>query len=366
MRLNSDLLVLRKLVKKILLGLNFLAIASILLSYLSVYLNPEKIAFPAFFGLAYPYILLINIVFIIIWGVNLKKEVSLSIIAILLGITHFGNSFKFSKKEIEDYDFNLTTYNIRLFNHYETEENNKESILNLFIKNSPDILCLQEYFLQGSKTDINTDLASLINPDYNIHSKFIRIRDNKYYGIATFTKFPIINRGDIVHPETASLSIYTDILINSDTIRIYNNHLQSFKLRRMEKSLIEEISASDQNGTMKELKNLSLSLKQGFARRANQARMVKTHMNTSPYPLLVCGDFNDTPVSFSYRRIRKGLKDAFVETGGGAGFTYKGKYPPNRIDYILFDERIVCDGFSIDRIKHSDHYPVSSFFSFPH
>jgi endonuclease/exonuclease/phosphatase family metal-dependent hydrolase len=130
----------------------------------------------------------------------------------------------------------------------------------------------------------------------------------------------------------------------------------------MERSLIEEIYANEENDTMKELRDLSFSLKQGFARRAEQAIVVKEHINSSPYPVIVCGDFNDTPISYSYRKIRKGLKDAFVESGSGAGFTYKGKYPPNRIDYILFDDRLSSSGYISDRVKYSDHYPITAYF----
>jgi endonuclease/exonuclease/phosphatase family metal-dependent hydrolase len=78
--------------------------------------------------------------------------------------------------------------------------------------------------------------------------------------------------------------------------------------------------------------------------------------------VIVAGDFNDTPVSYSYRKIRKGLNDAFVSSGYGAGFTYKGNYPPNRIDYILYDNALECRQFSITKVKYSDHYPISAYF----
>ena len=176
-------------------------------------------------------------------------------------------------------------------------------------------------------------------------------------GILTISKYPIINRGDIVHPESSSLTIFTDLVINSDTIRIYNNHLQSFRLRRMEKSFLAEIGADK---GMYEIKSISKLLKKGFADRAAQSKSVKEHIENSPYPVIVCGDFNDTPVSFSYRKIRNGLLDAFVEAGSGAGFTYRDKYPPNRIDYILYDDTFNCTGFSLNRVDYSDHYPITA------
>ena len=351
-----------KLIRKILFVLNIVAVLALLIAYASVIINPEKIAFPAFFGLAYPYLLMVNVIFIIIWGINFKREVFISIIVIALGYNHFNNFIKFGKKETGDHDISIMSYNIRLFNHYDTQSNSEKDIMTYLKLNNPDILCLQEFYLNGPVSSVYRRFAEPINKDYNVHRKFIRIRNDRYYGITTFTTYPVIARGDILHPNSASLSIYTDIVIDSDTVRVYNNHLQSFKLRRMDRSLIEEIYTNDEDDTMKELRDLSFSLKQGFARRAYQAKILKEHINSSPYPVIVCGDFNDTPISYTYRKIRKGLKDAFVESGSGAGFTYKGKYPSNRIDYILFDKNIISSGYITDRVKFSDHYPIRAYF----
>ena len=110
------------------------------------------------------------------------------------------------------------------------------------------------------------------------------------------------------------------------------------------------------------LKSLSVSLKKGFVKRALQAQVVKDHINRSPFPVIVVGDFNDTPVSYAYRKIRKGLNDSFVNSGYGAGFTYKGNYPPNRIDYILYDNSLINSYFEIIKVKYSDHYPIIAYF----
>ena len=152
------------------------------------------------------------------------------------------------------------------------------------------------------------------------------------------------------------------MLIGNDTFRIYNNHLQSFRLKKIEQSFLNEITASNDKETINEVKTISLSLKKGFARRARQAQIVKENINKSPYPVIVAGDFNDTPVSYSYRKIRKGLNDSFVNSGYGAGFTYKGNYPANRIDYILYDNALINSYFEIIKVKYSDHYPIIAYF----
>ena len=110
------------------------------------------------------------------------------------------------------------------------------------------------------------------------------------------------------------------------------------------------------------MRRISGSLKQGFVRRSHQSQLVKAQINSSPYPVIVAGDFNDTPVSYSYRKIRKGLNDSFVSSGYGAGFTYKGNYPPNRIDYILYDNALESTYFETLKVKYSDHYPIVAYF----
>lgn len=355
---------LRKLLKKTVTGANLIIAASLLLSYLSAHINPNKVAFPAFFGLAYPYLLLINIFFVIGWGVKLKKEILISVVVILLGISHFNNYIQFSKKSSEEYEFSITSYNLRLFNKYEEKENSEVQIIALIEQALPDILCFQEFYPTYGITNVRYTFVDALDPDYNYHLKMLGDSKKSIFGIITITKFTIINRGDIVHPKSASLTIFTDLLIGNDTVRVYNNHLQSFRLRRMEGSLIEEIYDSDENGRMNEIRGLSSTLRKGFARRAGQSKILKDHIDSSPYPVIVCGDFNDTPVSFSYHKIRNGLKDTFVESGGGAGFTYRDKYPSNRIDYILYSDRFSCSGFEINRVKYSDHYPITAYFNF--
>jgi endonuclease/exonuclease/phosphatase family metal-dependent hydrolase len=151
------------------------------------------------------------------------------------------------------------------------------------------------------------------------------------------------------------------VIIEKDTFRIFNNHLQSFRLKRMERSFVEEVTDPADNEALDAMKSLSLSLKKGFIRRAQQAESLKATIDKSPYPVIVAGDFNDTPVSYSYRKIRKGLNDSFVRSGYGAGFTYRGNYPPNRIDYILYDNRLESRYFEILKVRYSDHYPVEAY-----
>jgi endonuclease/exonuclease/phosphatase family metal-dependent hydrolase len=356
---------LRKILYKILLAVNLVFAFTLLVSYLAVVISPDDFALPAFFGLAYPYLLLINILLAIAWAMLLRFEALISVVVIAIGFNHFSNYIKLNKPSGDKSNtFKVLSYNVRLFNYFENNHGttSEKKIIQFLKAQKPDIICLQEFFLIGNPKVEEALIISELGGEYYSHMKVIGSGKNRYYGIVTFSRFPIVSKGEIIHPGSSSLSIYTDVLIKNDTFRIYNNHLQSFRLRSLERSFMEELTASDDKETMNEVKTLSVSLKKGFVRRALQAQVVKDQINRSPFPVIVLGDFNDTPVSYAYRKIRKGLNDSFVNSGYGAGFTYKGNYPPNRIDYILYDNALSNSYFEIIKVKYSDHYPIIGYF----
>jgi endonuclease/exonuclease/phosphatase family metal-dependent hydrolase len=352
----------KKVIYRFLLSVNILFAAGLLIAYLSVHLSPEKFALPALFGLGYPYFLLINIILMLTWAVLLRPEALISAFVIAVGFTHLSNYIRISRSDTgKEGAFKLMSYNVRLFNAYENKGSLSERTVLAFIKEQdPDIVCLQEFYSTGDPDDKDAAIRKALGGGYHSHIKMISMRRNSHYGIVTYSKFPIVGRGNLTHPGSSSLSIFTDVLIEKDTFRVYNNHLQSFRLRSMEKSLLEEMAGSSDNEALEAVKSLSVSLRRAYVKRAQQADLVKAHSGRSPYPVIVAGDFNDTPVSYSYRRLRKGLNDAFVNSGYGAGFTYRGNYPANRIDYILYDNSLESRYFEITRVRYSDHYPVSA------
>jgi endonuclease/exonuclease/phosphatase family metal-dependent hydrolase len=356
---------LKRLLYRILLVVNVLLGASLLTAYLAVHVNPDSFALPAFFGLAYPYLLLANICIIIAWAMLLRYEAVISVVIILIGLSHFLNYIQlFRKKDDREGTFKVLSYNVRMFNFFESGKgaSSQKSILNFLKNQEPDILCLQEFFFSGNVSQVQSVINGATGIKYNSHVRMLGNGKNRIYGIATFTRFPIIRKGEVVHPRSSSLTTFTDVIISRDTFRIYNNHLESFRLRNMERSFIEELTSSVSGETLSEVRNLSARLKTGFISRARQAKVLKDHIRNSPYPVIVTGDFNDTPVSYVYGKIRKGLNDSFVNSGYGAGFTYRGYYPANRIDYILYDDALKSSSFEIIKVRFSDHYPVTAWF----
>jgi endonuclease/exonuclease/phosphatase family metal-dependent hydrolase len=343
---------LKNILYKILLFVNAFFAITLLISYLAVHISPGDFALPAFFGLGYPYLLLANLILAIIWAMMLRFEGLISVVVIAIGFTHFTNYIKLIKPTSDKTNtFKVISYNVRLFNYFETpgSSNSEKRIVDFLKAQKPDILCVQEFFGLGNPDDKEAAFREALGGKYYSHIKVLGRGKNRFYGIATFSKYQIIKKGEIIHPASSSLTIYSDIVIGKDTFRVYNNHLQSFRLQKMERSFIEEMTLPENKETMNEVKGLYVSLKAGFIRRALQSQVVKD-------------DFNDTPVSYSYRKIRNGLKDSFVNSGYGAGFTYRGNYPPNRIDYILYNNTLINSYFEIIRLKYSDHYPIVAYF----
>ncbi len=354
----------RRFIHKILFVANIIIALALIFSYLAPLVKPSTFILPAFFGLAYPYLLLFNILFVVLWASFMKWEVIIPTAAILIGLTHFSNFIRFNKQPdpVEE-SFKILSYNVRLFNVYEKNSSGSDSKILEYIKEQEaEIVCLQELFSYNENGREGSKILAAIGDGYYSHTKFISSDNKRFYGIGTYSRYKIVNRGDINHPNSSSLTIYSDIIIDQDTFRVFNNHLQSFKLKSMERSFIEEIVSLDGKETRDGVKEISLNLRDGFLQRSDQAEIVEAAIKESPYPVIVVGDFNDTPISYSYNKLRKGLKDSFVESGYGAGFTYKGFYPTNRIDFILFNDKLESIYFDVLKIRYSDHYPVCSYF----
>ncbi len=358
--------------------LNCILAGALLLAYLSVYISPEDFWPLAFFGLAYPILLFLNLLMVILWLLRKNKLLLISLVTIFLGIGHIRNLIQipvFNSKipDVSEYDTihgdttlipqeNLVflSYNVRLFNHYRWADNPAagEMIFELIADTDPVILCLQEIY-----TPVEGEIASLSRQDgtgkyeYS-HIAYVKGSSlNGSYGIATLSIFPIVNRGELRFPETHNLAIFTDLKVHNDTVRIYNTHLQSIRLRKREYDLMKMLNSEDEE-TMNEIKDISSRLKYAFRKRAQQAEILSDHIKKSPWPVIVCGDFNDTPVSYTYHKIKGDLADAFIESGKGIGNTYSGMFPSYRIDYILHSRNLKSIGFETVRVDHSDHFPV--------
>jgi endonuclease/exonuclease/phosphatase family metal-dependent hydrolase len=180
--------------------------------------------------------------------------------------------------------------------------------------------------------------------------------------MVTFSRYPIVNKKMIDFKESLNGSISSDIVVNGDTLRIFNCHLQSIRLRKDYNDLVDSLIFNYSEKQLDELKDISVRMRQAYKQRAGQVDIMAGYIRSSPYPVIVCGDFNDTPVSYAYTKISKGLKDAFIESGSGMGTTYRENFPYVRIDYVLYSSYFSSLYFHTEKIRWSDHYPVMTRF----
>lgn len=345
----------------------FTLLVSLLLTYLSPYANPKKFLVLSFFGLTYPYLLLANLFFLIWWIIRWNKLYWLSLACILLGWVNMKHLFHLGGHAIKgEQGIKIMTYNVRLFDRYNwTNDKDTRSKIFSFLKDeSADILCLQEFFHGDSGQFKTRDTLMDITGAKDRHIEYTLSRRKKdHYGIATFSKYPIVNKGKITFKtKSNNICIFSDLKINQDTVRLYNVHFQSIHFGYADYKFIDALK--EQNDTLDAedieiaSKNILRRLKRAFAKRAEQTEKVLEHITTCKYPVIVCGDFNDTPFSYTYRSFSEKLQDAFMESGSGIGSTYLGTFPSYRIDYIFYSDNFTSSGFEVLPEKLSDHYPM--------
>ncbi len=355
----------------VLLLLNFLAVLLILLSYVSVYINPAKFSLLAFAGLAYPLFLVLNLLFIILWIFLRAKYTFLSLLIILLGWNHLGRLVQFNSDSTlteKDKHINILSYNIQNFvnentasTKYITDFENQAKIIEYVRQQNADIICLQEVLYDRKGHDkFHISLGKDLNCDYSYHRNYYKNRKAKLDAIVIFSRYPMIDKGFLEYHEK-TIGIYTDLIMREDTVRLYNLHLASIHFRKEEYDFISDITKQQNQQEFKDnfLKVIS-KINSAFIKRGYQTDIITEHINDSPYPVIICGDLNDTPTSYAYRKLSKGLKDAFTGSGKGFGTTYAGEnFPAFRIDYILHDDMFNAVNFTRNKISLSDHYPIS-------
>jgi endonuclease/exonuclease/phosphatase family metal-dependent hydrolase len=359
---------------KIMKVLTFICLVCLLFSYLCPFVHPNDCWLLPFFGLAYPVILLFTIIFLIYWAI-VKSRMFFGVLIVILfgGKLHFRTiSLPFNKEEINDTaninSLNVTSYNVRLFDLYEWgnqgKYENRNNIFKFLEEKNSDIICFQEFYQQDKPTKFATrdTLKNLLKTPF-CHERYShKLEGRQNFGIAMLSKYPMISRGDIMFDDPLNIDnnycIFADIVKNKDTFRIYNVHLQSIKFKKDDYKVFSKNAHKivDKKSTVELLVE---KLKIAYPKRAEQARKVVEHMQQSPFPVIICGDFNDTPMSYTYNIFNSLYKDAFRNSCSGLGVTYAGKVPAGRIDYIFHNKNLHSSLFSIQNEVYSDHKAIS-------
>jgi len=354
-----------KFVKFFLIPVNVLVVILLWLAGFSVKIDPADLVIPAFLGLAYPFILLLNVLFIFAWLIIDRKFAIISTLAILIGFQSFFNFFQINLSHKQEDSIKLMNYNVRLFDLYNWSKNKatRNKIFDLLKNEDADIYCFQEFYQvdrEGFFTTRDTMITFLRANNYR-EAYTHKLRGDQYFGVATFTSFPIVNSG-IIHfdNDINNVCLYTDLKIENDTVRVYNLHIASIRFSYADYKFVETTEVpEDKNEIQKGITNIYQRLADAFVKRSSQSKKVLAHIETSPYPVIVSGDFNDTPISWCYDRFSDKLIDSFKEAGNGIGNTYIGSMPSYRIDFIFHSEEFEVSNYTTLPESYSDHHPVT-------
>lgn len=328
--------------------LNILLIVVTFIAYILPFLAPKIFPLLSVITLFMPLFLILNGLFFVYWAIQLKKRMMISGLVLLIGITFINKFYKFSAKEYpaSEKDFVVMSYNVRLFNlfKWQDKEDIPQTILEFVNDKNPDILCIQEY-------------SNSAHVDFKVYPhRIIFMEGNQIKtGQAIFSKFPIIQQGKISFPNSNNNVVYADIKKGKDIIRIYNMHLQSIKISPDVNEISDNIDAINKEKSQLLFHRISKAFKQ----QQQQAEILKDNLRECKYPVIICGDMNNSAFSYVYRLIKGTTKDAFEESGTGFGKTYRFKYYPARIDYIFADRQMTVKEFeTFPEFDNSDHYPI--------
>ena len=264
----------------------------------------------------------------------------------------------------------IITYNTQLFGLYQNESSvdivNTEympamdSFLQVLKKENADVVCLQEVYAKAGGLKA---LALFLKAEGGYdHSQTYTLSERRPYGMIVLSKYAIKRWKPLpLGSNTGNMAMWFDIEIPSEytflrnaQIRIYNLHLQSFRFAKKDFEVMQkqkEQKEIDLEGS----KGIISRLRLGYQRRAQQVGIVKQSVLNCDLPKVICGDFNDIPVSYTYRQLSAGMRDAFVEAGRGLETTYKGSMPSFRIDYVLFDNPMRALNYKSINEVPSDH-----------
>ncbi len=347
----------------------FFIAALCFISSLSPFVSPATNWVIAVLGLGFYYAYVTNFIFLLLWLFRRRKFLIVPLIPFITGFyTALGFwSFGFEageKNKDEKNKLEIMTYNVRIFDLYNWTHNEKTraKIFKFFQKENPDVLCMQEFHTSTNPPFQNLDTLQGLLKAKNIHLLLpIYLYGTDYWGLATFSSYPIVKKHTVfADNNSANGCIATDIKIGNDTIRIYNVHLQSIRFTPSDYKYVQNISEENSNEQYIGMKGILKRLKKAFLIRAAQADLIAEHIRLCPHKVIVCGDFNDTPSSYTYHKIASSLQDAFINKGSGFSSTYIGVFPAFRIDYLLHSKNLNTIRYQLQDEKLSDHYAVKA------
>ena len=348
---------LRFFLSLLMIPISILVCGAALLAFSAAWVSPVHSGLIAYAGLVMPIILVVNLLLGIYWAIKKKGWILFPVIALLINMGYLTSIFQitFSKPKVnpEKTTLQIATYNVGNF-HSWGNFSTQPQITDYFKKNNVNIVCFQEF---SESQHIKADsLGKLLNLPYHTSAHLLGSRS---FETVIFSQYPILNSGQLPFKSPTNDAIWADLQINDQTVRIVSCHLEttSFnsKRRKLQKQSMENMAP---NQLYSIYNDISSTLLEKSRIRATQAEMIRELIDTSSFPVIVCGDFNDPPSTYTYHCAKGNLRDSFQSRGNGFGYTFRGMRRLLRIDYILYDPRFKCIAYNSEEKTWSDHNPI--------
>lgn len=353
--------------KWVMILINILAAFALVLVKIGSLVSPNVLLFPAYASLTLLPVLFINIGFVLFW-LFLRKWaflISLLTLVVFSGVSKSALPINFGETKVDSGRQKITVLSYNTMNTALLKkhlEGNPNPVVKYVLDSKADIVCFQELGISDFDHQFNkADFTKVFSIYPYKYVCYALDQWNMHIGVAIMSKYPIINKERIEYDSAFNLSIYSDVVIGNDTLRVICNHLESNRITAQDMARTSKLKNnfdSDSLGSVTKYLGQKLSL--AYKIRAKQVDIIAGVMKKSPYKLLVCGDFNDVPASYAYTTMKGKLKDAYRETGNGLGWTFNQSFYRFRIDYIMYDPSFQSANFKIGKLKASDHYPVQT------
>ena len=362
---------LKTLTINIFAGANVATVLLMLAAGYSDRISPASYPMFSNLGMLFPFFLLANLLFVFFWLTFKWRRLWIPVVGYLLAYPPLTLYMPMhTTQDVPDDAIKILSYNVFSYSGVDKYKVNEgfDTIYHYLARQDADIVCLQE--------DVDTWRRYVLHRFQKIYpyNDTIILYNNSEgaNGMGIHTRFPIIRREQIPYYSQghANGSMAWFLKVKDDTVIVINNHLEGTHLSKEDRSRYEEmIKGRMRRDTVKEESMLLLGkLGEASAIRAKAAEAVHRYIEDHrQYPIIVCGDFNDNPISYSRRTIAQGLTDCYAETGRGIGLSYNRKGFYFRIDHILCSDHFEPYNCKIDdEIDASDHYPIYCWLKFVH
>ena len=361
----------KSVLARILFVVNIVILAFLVISAYSPYFNPMGYPYLSNSGLAFPIFLLLNFLLAVFWLFTRQYRYHLIFWIVIIGIfpqlkIYYPINFGQSQPESA---IKVLSYNVMSFNNLQKDEKGKNKILEYIAHQNADVVCLQEYaeVQSSSKFIIRSDVDNALSK-----YKYKRVTQvgakNAHNKVALFSKYPILSEERIAYESQYNGSVAYRIRTEKDTLLVINNHFESNKITQEDRAVYQKLlKLKEQENLIEDTKGLLHKIINASIIREKQAKAVADYIDVAKEKtVLVCGDFNDSPLSrTNLILLRKELNDAYTYSGFGPGISYNRNLFYFRIDNILISNNLQAYNCIVDNsIKESDHYPIMCYFAY--